>query len=102
MTTVAALCVLRLLDVSVVNESCTNLDSCADQCAMGRNSLLVHDYDCPINVSGFHPSGPTNTNLCQVSVTLAYNDPFTGKTMIQLVHQAIYVPELEHNLLSTM
>ena len=69
---------------------------------MGRNSLLVHDYDRPINVSGFHPSAPVNNNLRQVSAALAYDDPLTGETTILLVHQAIYVPELEHNLLSTM
>jgi hypothetical protein len=69
---------------------------------VGRNSLLVHDYDRPINVSGFHPSGPVNKNLRQVSAALAYDDSYTGETTILLVHQAIYVPELEHNLLSTM
>ena len=88
--------------MSVANESRTDLDSHADQCAVGRNSLLVHDYDRPINVSGFHPSGPINNNLRQVSAALAYDDPFTGETTILLVHQAIYVPELEYNLLSTM
>ena len=93
---------LGSLDVSVVNESRTDLDSHADQCAVGRNALLIHDYDRPINVSGFHPSGPVNNNLRQVSAALAYDDPFTGETTILLVHQAIYVPELEHNLLSTM
>lgn len=72
---------------------------------MERNSLLlVHDYDPPINVSGFHPSRPVNINLRQMSAALAYyNDQFTGEPTILLVHQARYVSELEHNfLLSTM
>ncbi|KAI2506535.1 Reverse transcriptase (RNA-dependent DNA polymerase) [Fragilaria crotonensis] len=37
-----------------------------------------------------------------VTAALAYDDPLTGETTILLVHQAIYIPELEHNLLSTM
>jgi hypothetical protein len=43
-----------------------------------------------------------SNNLRQVSAALAYDDPYTGETTILIVHQAIYVPELEHNLLSTM
>jgi hypothetical protein len=46
-----------------------------------------------MNVSDFHPSGPINNDICQVSTALAYDNPFTGKTIISLVHQAIYVPE---------
>ena len=89
--------------MSVVNESRKDLDSHADQRAVGRNILQVHhDYDQPINVSGLHPSGPIINNLRQLSAALAYDDPFTGETTILLVHQAIYVPELENNLLSAM
>jgi hypothetical protein len=98
----APLRVLGSLDISVANESRTDLDSHADQCAVGRNSLLVHDYDRPINVSGFNPSGPVSKNLRQVTAALAYDNPLTGETTILLVYQGIYVPELEHNMLSTM
>jgi hypothetical protein len=93
---------LGLLDVSVVGKTHTDLDSHADQCAVGHNSLLVHDYDRPINVSGYDPSGPIAQDLKTVSAALAYDDPVSDETVILMVHQAIYIPELSHNLLSTM
>jgi hypothetical protein len=37
-----------------------------------------------------------------VIAVLAYDDPVSGETTTLLVHQAIYIPELAHNLLSTM
>ena len=33
---------------------------------------------------------------------MAYDDAVTGETVILLVHQAIRVPDLDHNLLATM
>jgi hypothetical protein len=93
---------LGALDVAVPNESRTDLDSHADQCAVGHNSLIVHDFERPVNITGYDPSGPTSKNLRTVSAALAYDDPFIGETVILLVHQAIFIPEIAHNLLSTM
>ena len=101
MKTLAILRTLGSLDVTVT-ESQTDLDSHADQCAVGSNSLRVHDYEKPFNVSGYNPSGPIAKDLKTVSAALAYDDPVSGETVILLVHQAIYIPELTHNLLSTM
>lgn len=92
---------LGSLEVNV-NESQTNLDSNADQCGVGSNSLIVHDYEKPINISGYNPNGPVAENLRTVSAALAYDDPVSGATVILLVHQAIYIPAINHNLLSTM
>ena len=81
---------LGSLDVSVLGESHTDLDSRADQCAVGHNSFLLHDYDRPINVSGYDPSGPVAQDLRRtVSAALAYDDPVSGETVILMVHQAI-------------
>lgn len=93
--------VLCSVDVSV-SESRTDLDSHADQCAVGRNALFVHDYERPINVSGYNPSGPVASNLRTVSAALAYDDAMSGQTVILIVNQAIYIPDLNHNLLGTM
>ena len=93
---------LGSIDVNVTNESRTDLDSHADQCAIGRNALIVHDYDRPINVTGYNPTGPVAKDLKTVSAALAYDDPVSGETVILLVHQAIHIPDLDHNLLSTM
>ena len=85
-----------------VEESRTDLDSHAGQRAVGHNSLIVHDYERPINVSGYDPSGPIAKDMGMVSAALAYDDPLSGATVILLVHLAIYIPELSHNLLSPM
>jgi hypothetical protein len=94
--------VLCSADVSVL-ESRTDLDSHANHCAVGRNALLVHDYERPINVTGYNPTGQVALNLCIVPAALAYYDnAMTGQTVILVVNQAIYIPDLNHNLLGTM
>ena len=60
------------------------------------------DYDRPVSVRGFDPNGPLSTSLRTVSAAVAYDHPDTGETLILLVNQAIEVPHMGHNLLSTM
>ena len=56
-----------------------------------------------MNVSGYNPNGSITRDLRTVSAALVYDDSVSGETVILLVHQAsIYIPELPHNLLSTM
>ncbi len=91
--------------MSVPNESWTDLVSHADQCAVGRHYLEVHNYERPMNVSGYDPSAPiAMMDLKTASVALAYEGPVTGKTVILMVHQAILIvmADLSHNHLSTM
>jgi hypothetical protein len=98
----AALRMLGSIDVSVSDESHTDLDSHADQCAVGDNALIIHDYERPINVSGYDPTGPVAQDLKTVSAAIAYDDAVSGETVILVIHQAIHIPDLAHNLLSTM
>ena len=37
-----------------------------------------------------------------MSAALAYDDPSTGEVIILMVHQAILVPQIRHNLLCPM
>ena len=37
-----------------------------------------------------------------VSAAIAYDDPTNGEVKILVIHQAIYIPTLDHNLLSPM
>ena len=69
---------------------------------IGTNALIVHDFDRPINVTGYNPNGPVHKDLRTVTAALAYDDAHSGETVILVVHQAIYIPDLNHNLLSTM
>ena len=85
-----------------LNETDTDLDSRADQCILGRNALIVNDYEKPVNVIGYDPNGPVESALRTVSGALAYDCPQSGSTHILMVHQAIYNPKLEHNLLNPL
>lgn len=78
-------------DVSVANESCTDLNLHADRCAVGHNSLLlIHDYDqLVINVYGYNRCGPVakDSSMWTVSaVLLAYDKPFTGEKRYSLLY----------------
>ena len=85
-----------------ISEQTIDLDSHADQSVVGSNSLIVQDYDKPVSVRGFDPNGPTSSSLRTVSVALACDYPSSGQTYILVVHQAIYLPTIQHNLLATM
>ncbi len=99
--TLAGLRLLGSLDVTVT-ESHTDLDFRADQCAVGDSLVAVHDYEKPMNVSSYTPNGPVVKDLKTVLPAFAYDDPALGETVILMVHQAIYIPDLTHNLLSMM
>ena len=86
----------------MLDESNTDLDSHADQCMLGYKTLVVNDFDKPINIVGYDPKGPVTASLRTITGALAYDCPETGDTSILVVHQAIHNPELEHNLLSPL
>jgi hypothetical protein len=65
--TVSVLRRLGLLEGNV-KESHTDLDSHADQCAVGSNLLEVHDYEKPINVSGYNPVVMRNQPMSQTTI----------------------------------
>jgi hypothetical protein len=93
---------LGAIDVSVT-ESRTDPDFHADQCAIGSNLLVIHDFDRPINVTGYDPNGPVNSNLHRVSAALAYEDALTGESVIwSSIKLFSSVPDLSPNLLLTM
>ena len=96
--------VVRLGDFKAmewIGESRSELDSHAEVTCVGKNVLIISDYDRPVDVTGYDPDGPKK-EARTVSAALAYIDPATGKLRILVLHQAIYIPTLEHNLLSTM
>jgi hypothetical protein len=80
----------------------TDLDSHADQSVVGSNCLVTHDFDRPVSIQGYDPNGSTTESLHTVSAALAYDSPDTGETLILVLHQAIHLPNLPHNLLSPM
>ncbi len=59
-------------------ETTLELDSHADTCVLGRDALILLDYDRPVVVEGYDPSLGTKT-YATVSGALAYDDPVTGE-----------------------
>jgi hypothetical protein len=79
----------------------SDLDSHADCCVCGKEVLVFNDFDREVTVTGWDPEGGTQS-LRIVSAALGYTIPESGKTVLLSVHQSIFSPTLNHNLLSTM
>jgi hypothetical protein len=78
----------------------SDLDSHGDCCVCGKDVLVFNDFQ-EVKVTGWEPEGQTKS-LRIVSAALGYTTPETGKTVLLIVHQSIFSPTLNHNLLSTM
>ena len=83
------------------NETTFEADSHADTTCLGRGTLKIFDYDTPVNVQGYDPAlGSKEYRI--ISGVLGYIHPHTGTKYHLVVHQAVHVPELQHNLLCPM
>ena len=92
-------CILSNLKVDEVR---CELDSHADTCVVGKNALIFQDFGRPVSVSAYDPSLGTKPGMKVVSAAIAYDDPTNGEVKILVIHQAIYILTLDHNLLSPM
>lgn len=80
----------------------TELDSHADTTVVGQDTaLLIYDYDTPVQVHGYNDS-VGQRNCRTVSAVAAYDHPGSGQTYMLVLHQAILIPDLQHNLLCPM
>ena len=79
----------------------TELDSHAECCVLGKNSLIFQDFGRTVSVTGYDPEGPVNSAEV-VSGAIAYDDPSDGNTIILIIHQAIKIETLDNNLLCPM
>ena len=84
--------------VTVPGSSRSELDSHADTCVLGSNTLITHDYERPVSVTGFD-SGECPKDYRTVSGVVGYQDPSSGRPIYLVVNQAIHVPDNQHNLL---
>ena len=70
---------------------------------LGKHALVVHDFEQPVNVVGDNKAqGTLAVNMKMVTSALAYDDPSTGEVTIIVVHQAVWIPHLEVNLVCPM
>jgi hypothetical protein len=87
--------------INSIGYTTLELDSHADTCVLGRDALILLDYDRPVIVEDYDPSFGTKT-YTTVSGALAYDDPVTGKVYHLVINQAIHIPHLDHHLLCPM
>jgi hypothetical protein len=82
-------------------ETTLELDSHADTCVLGRDALIIRDYNRPVEVYGYDPNLGSKTYQT-VSGVVAYNDPHTGEVFHLIINQVIHIPHLDHHLLCPM
>ena len=87
--------------INSIGETTLELDSHADTCVLGRDALILLDYNRPVIVEGYDPALGTKT-YATVSGVLAYDDPVTGEVYHLVINQAIHIPHLDHHLLCPM
>ena len=64
------------------------LDSIADTCVLGRDFLVILDYDQPVQVVGYDPALGAKTYKT-ISGVVAHDGPATGEVFHQVINQAI-------------
>ena len=89
-----------LAALRIGGETRTELDYQVNTCFVGKNALIVHDYDRVVNVTGYDPNQPAAQSLRILIAALAYDDPKSGEVIVLVLHQAISIPHLNHNLVS--
>ena len=82
-------------------EVSSELDTHADTCCVGSQCIITHDYGKSVTACGFDPKLQAK-ELRVVNAAVAYERPETGEIIIVMINQAIHMPTLDHNLLSTM
>jgi hypothetical protein len=79
-------------------ETTLELDSYADTCVLGRDALIILDYQQPVSVVGYDKSLGSKT-YHTVSGVVAYDDPWTRRTLHLIINQTIHIPHLYYHLL---
>jgi hypothetical protein len=80
----------------------SDLESHSDSGVVGMEVITFQDFERPVNISGYDPKGTVAMALKTVSSGMAYDVPGSGRVVIIILHQAINLPHLPHNLLNPM
>jgi hypothetical protein len=83
------------------HETTLELDSHANTCVLGRDALIILNFNRPVSIVGYDESLGSKTYQT-VSGVVAYDDPQTGRTLHLIINQAIHIPHLDHYLLYPM
>ena len=94
----AVIAKLTTQDQSKVTLSLTELDSHANMVVLGCNSYVFESTGRTCNVKPFDSSLGTAPNVPIVDGAIAYECPYSSKTYILIVRNALYIPRLTNNL----
>ena len=77
----------------------SELDNHVDTCMVGtKTSLLIHDYNRPVQVHGYDEGVGETEAFRTVSAVISYDHPESGYMYMLLLRQAILIPQMENNL----
>jgi hypothetical protein len=76
----------------------TELDSHANMPVVGRNAYVISDTGKVAYVSPFTPDYKS-MQIKVVDAAVQYKCPYTGTSYILVLHNALHVPSMRHNLL---
>ena len=71
-----------------ISKQKVKLDSYTDTFVVGYNSLVINNYNRPVNVFGYSPKGG-HKYARTVDVAVHYNNPHIGQKCILMTNQAI-------------
>ena len=77
----------------------TELDSHANMVVLGKNSFIFEATGRTCNVKPFTSELGIASNVPIVDGALAYECPYSFKTYVLIVRNALYIPNMDHNLI---
>ena len=89
---------IKSLGLTASNETTLEIDNHADTCVIGKQALIIYDYERPVSVQAYDPSLGTQ-QYRTVSAVVGYECLRSGKTYLLIIHQVIEIPHLNHHLL---
>ena len=79
-------------------ESCMELDSHANMPVVGKHAYIIAKTGKKVDLSPFTPDYKPLT-IPLVDAMVKYDNQYNRKTYILVLHNALYVPSMDHNLI---
>ena len=79
-------------------ESCMEFDSHANMPVVGKHAYIIAETGKKVVVSPFMPDYPPLT-VPLVDAMVRYDNPYNGKSYILVLHNALYVPSMDNDLI---
>ena len=92
---------VRNISVSSTSDSTsiTELYSHADSPVFGKNTMILYKTDMTVNVTPFSDNFGMMPEVPVVHAAVACDCPINGNSTIPIINDALYIREMEHNLL---